>query len=260
MALTLKQFTAMLLLASSILSNAPSAHGLGQTLSIGGGQFITYEGSLSGSFTFSDPRLSTCGDLGTFYFSKEGNATMRIGVNPPIWDKNPFYFELIREGSVPSPQPTPTQTPIGDDEISTRPRPTGGRSISLPTAQPSTGASRRQVSSLEYEGLGTVFNLHFQSASYECLEDRVECRNPPAKPSDAVVTQLLNLGKASTTVVNERVTLSDGGPYYSVRGDAATLVSNGTKDVNSFDSQTPSNYTSGRDSECRLGPWPKIIW
>lgn len=277
---------AALLLAISIISQAQGAHGLGQTLANGGGQFITYEGTLGGSFTYADPNLKACGDAGTFYFPKEGNTTIRIGVNPPVWDSNLFYFELIREGLklLDNPTPQTTATPSGD-LITTKPRPTNGNSRSLPISHPSSAAFRRQhpdsylfgqrrrddgdiaerqveceSSEVGHCTLDTIFNLDFQSTFYKCFKDGKQCGNAPAAPFDSLVVQMLDLNKAKTMLVNERLTISDGGPYYSLYGNESTWAGKGTSDSNSFDSQTPRNYSGVQSSACLHSYWPKMIW
>ncbi|KAF2462738.1 uncharacterized protein BDR25DRAFT_363580 [Lindgomyces ingoldianus] len=62
----------------------------------GGTQFITYNGSISGTFTSASN--SSCGTGPPFYFDNLVNTSLRIGVNPP-WDTNPFFFEFAHDGN-----------------------------------------------------------------------------------------------------------------------------------------------------------------
>ncbi|KAB5545878.1 hypothetical protein GE09DRAFT_1224828 [Coniochaeta sp. 2T2.1] len=66
----------------------------------GGSQFIYYVGNVSGTFVHNSTRYAQfdCGDNGTYYFGNNGSMPtgMRIGVNPPAWDSNPFFFSIDR--------------------------------------------------------------------------------------------------------------------------------------------------------------------
>lgn len=64
----------------------------------GGTQFITYNGSLSGAYTYIGSDNKSCSTGPPFYFHNIVNTSLRIGVNPP-WDSNPFFFELEHYGN-----------------------------------------------------------------------------------------------------------------------------------------------------------------
>ncbi|KAJ5658439.1 uncharacterized protein N7484_002088 [Penicillium longicatenatum] len=60
-----------------------------------GTQFISYNGSISGTFKHSE-QFPDC-PTPTYYFSSLENALVKVGANPP-WDTNPFYFNIQHNG------------------------------------------------------------------------------------------------------------------------------------------------------------------
>ncbi|KAE9378649.1 hypothetical protein N431DRAFT_363280 [Stipitochalara longipes BDJ] len=59
-------------------------------------QFITYNGSITGTFQLGASSPSSCQ---SYYLSPNANATIQVGINPP-WETNPFYFSLFASGNL----------------------------------------------------------------------------------------------------------------------------------------------------------------
>jgi hypothetical protein len=261
--------------------------GLGWTLQYGGGQFITYDGTLGGSFTPEATNFKSCGDHGTYYFSVNGNATVRIGINPPSWDANPFYFELIRDGLEPWEEDpvttfatggTTARSTLAIETPSGRPPPptVADGSRSLPVSPTFATISKRQLLSPVAElaerqiicnarGVGpctpdAIFDLDVQSTVYVCTtKDGQQCNGGiPPQSSYWVTARILDLSRAKTIVVASQLAANDVGPYYSTTGDQTTWVSNGTYNSIGFDSQTPSNYSSFFNTVCPHSFWPTV--
>ncbi|KAE9374016.1 hypothetical protein N431DRAFT_454827 [Stipitochalara longipes BDJ] len=66
------------------------------TLAVAQTQFITYNGSITGSYGPGPSSLSNCS---TYYIPPIVNASFLAGVNPP-WDTNPYYFSFEHSGNV----------------------------------------------------------------------------------------------------------------------------------------------------------------
>ncbi|KAM0269844.1 hypothetical protein ACHAQH_009629 [Verticillium albo-atrum] len=104
-----------------------------------------------------------------------------------------------------------------------------------------------------------IYNLGFNTASYECYKDGERCGLFEYSDFTFVGEPLINLTVASISRLSDRpIDQSDSkdtGPFYSVSGDESTWVSNDRKS-NSFEFQVPRNYSG--DDNCALDfAWTK---
>lgn len=89
-----------------------------------------------------------------------------------------------------------------------------------------------------------VYNLQFASAYFVCEKDGYLCGYITKWPWYYISAELVNISAAAVTQVSGvPISDRDGGPFYVVRGDEKTWISNGTR-ANSFDFQRPQNYSS----------------
>jgi len=66
------------------------------TLALAQLQFITYNGSLTGTYHPGPSSPSACS---SYFLSPMVNSVIEVGVNPP-WDTNPFYLSLYHNANV----------------------------------------------------------------------------------------------------------------------------------------------------------------
>ena len=106
----------------------------------------------------------------------------------------------------------------------------------------------------------SIYNLEFASAWYACQVEGHAC----PQYTDSwyyVAAEMVNLSSASVSTVSTGAALANGddSPYYSVRGDEKTWVSNGTVKWNMFDFQIPNNY-SKKTPGCKTTPESSFDW
>jgi len=179
--------------------------------------FIRYNGTVSGRYTFPSSLSSGCPD---WIIPPELGSTLYVGAYP-IWDKNPFFFDLWHLAS-------------GECDV-----------VDCPFDYVNTSdvKTKRQFITFTEDSL---YNLQFVTAAYECMKDNKPCSDQDSffiePPFEYWPIELADLTKASV----ERVDV-DGEKGYHVQGDEKTWVGNGTITPH-FDISPPDSATRG--SEC----------
>ena len=183
---------------------------LGSDLDESRAVYIRYNGSVSAQYT-----KPGCGSLS---IPAERSSTLYVGVYP-LWDSNPFFFNLVHT--------------VSEDCIQ----------IDCPFDYSSTGSGTQKVA-WSYDDLQYLF---FRSADYVCYKDGMACSSGVTMNPYYVRTQLLDLGKAIISRVDEE--------SYVVRGDEKTWVSNDTM-IPGFDlhvSRPGFNGSSDPMNHCASG-------
>jgi hypothetical protein len=230
-----------------------------------GGQFIYYNGTISGSYVFNQRNLSSCGDNGTFYFSGLDNSYMRIGVDPP-WDHNPFFFELGHYGNDwQSESNSSNKARRWPQAMRTGLKERGALETQQMYRRRPVTASKNEKRDICF-GVGgctydAIYNLAFSTVWYACQQDGHGC---PYITSNwyEVAAEMVNLNASSVSVVDNGAALtnSDNSPFYSVSGDEKIWVSNGTVNWNSFNFQVPQNYSTDSSDDCETSTQSVFNW
>lgn len=184
-------------------------------------QFITYRGTLSGTFTSSTSSRSSrspsnCSSP-SYHFTSLPNTTVQIGQNPP-WDHNPFYFNIDRPGNeIPSTSSHPCYLPYGC------------------TNDP-------------------IFNLFLESAAFACfrVEDGKPCGTIEFDDYYFVPVEILDLNLSSISAIEMEGPGKEGtGKGYAVSGNRSSFVSNGTVGGFGFDFAKPQSLKA-RENGCEV--------
>lgn len=232
-------------------------------------QFITYTGTLGGSFvqnTLDYDSLASCGDGGTYYFPLEPYTTLCIGVNPPSIDDNPLFFMLQKTGSASNedPAPAPTATSTGTDMMTiqtdtvvpsttttaregTAPRQytTQGEDPTATAASPKRSAAPRHGLAVRpADGTDAITNLLFSSMYWVCMRGAHRCDTVRIDPSVPDASPPWYMSAPQLRVAAPGLHSDDTGAYYSLSGDESSFASNGTVEWNRFSLEPPSNYTA----------------
>lgn len=183
------------------------------------GQFLFYNGTVSGSLTYSERPGVPCS------LKEHAKSYLYVGKYPP-WDSNAFFFELYHLSTRDH-----DGKPDGEDQQSTASTPvlasTATSNIPTTAAMP---VSKRQgfvdVSQDE------ISNFVFTTAAYVCFKDNSSCAasgsyfvNDPYY----VPIELIDLARAKVERVNEALGLGQKPEQgYRVTGDETSWVSNNT--------------------------------